>query len=61
MELGTKNPLKLKAILLSNDGGKTWIVSRQYFLVDLREDQFRNESLQGQTLVIKTEDGDHVR
>lgn len=26
------HPLKLKAILLSDDGGKTWLLARQYYL-----------------------------
>ena len=30
--------LRLKASLISNDGGKTWVVSRQYYVCDIASD-----------------------
>ena len=39
--------LKLKAVLLSHDGGQSWIVGRQYYLTDLDTNQLLNESMQG--------------
>lgn len=61
MQLPTKNPYRLKAILLSNDGGKTWIISRQYYLVDLKTDKFADIQLQGEVLESPSKDNDHVR
>ena len=43
----TTPPLKLKAVLISDDGGQTWIVMKQYYLVDLRSDSFISTFLQG--------------
>jgi hypothetical protein len=39
--------LKLKAVLLSHDGGRSWIVSRQYYLTDLETNLLLDESVQG--------------
>jgi hypothetical protein len=41
--------LKLKAVFLSQDGGKTWICARQHYLSDLRSDRFLNATYQGAT------------
>lgn len=39
--------LKLKAVLLSHDGGQSWTVGRQYYLTDLDTNLLLNESMQG--------------
>lgn len=41
------HPLKLKAILFSNDEGKTWQLMRQYYLTDVTTNAFLDEILQG--------------
>lgn len=44
----SKHPvLKLKAVLQSVDGGRTWIVTRQHYLTDLDTDQMLDESMSG--------------
>ena len=55
MQMLTQNPIKLKAVLLSDDGGKTWIISRQYYLTDLRTNRFLETLLQG--IRLKTIEG----
>ena len=51
-----KHPsLKLKAILLSHDGGRSWMVGRQYYLTDLESNQLLDESMQGIFLTQKLE------
>lgn len=35
MRILKEKTLKLKAALISTDGGRTWVVSRQYYLTDL--------------------------
>ena len=60
MEAPTK--LKAKVILLSNDGGKTWVVSRSYYVVDVETDEFVRLTIQGDRLITEpTKDNDHVR
>jgi hypothetical protein len=54
-------PYRLKATLISHDGGRTWIITRQYYLVDLAADQFLNIELQGQALVFLKRESDDVR
>ncbi len=39
--------LKLKAVLLSRDGGRSWAVVRQYYLTDLETNRLLDESMQG--------------
>jgi len=39
--------LKLKAVLLSHDGGRSWTVGRQYYLTDLETNLLLDESMQG--------------
>jgi len=55
----TRRPLRLKAMLTSMDGGKTWVVSRQFFLVDIPTNQFLNEELLGMHLAVIEEGDDH--
>ena len=56
------NKLKAKVVLLSNDGGKTWVVSRSYYVVDVETDQFVRLTIQGDRLIAEpTKDNDHVR
>jgi len=52
--LNTKT-LKLKAVLLSHDGGRSWIVGRQYYLTDLATNLLLDESMQGLFLTQKQE------
>jgi len=53
--------LKLKAILLSTDGGRSWIISRQYYLTDLSQrlesgsTLLLDESMQGVLLIQEME------
>ena len=51
--------LKLKAVLLSNDCGRTWVVSRQYYLTNLETNGLMNESLQGIFLTQTQEKNEH--
>lgn len=51
------NFLKLKAVLLSEDAGKNWIIVRQHYLTDA-ENHFRSESVQGMKL--KATNGDQI-
>lgn len=51
--------LKLKAVLLSNDGGRSWVVSRQYYLTNLETNGLMNESLQGISLNQTQEKNEH--
>ena len=54
--------LKAKVILLSSDGGKTWVVSRSYYVVDVQTDMFVDYPMQGDALIAEqTKDSDHVR
>jgi hypothetical protein len=39
--------MKFKALLLTQDGGETWLCVRQYYLTDLVTGQFLDTSLQG--------------
>jgi len=55
MRTSKQNSLKLKAILLSHDGGRSWIVSRQYYLTDLDTNLILDESMQGIFLTQKLE------
>ena len=56
MRILKEKTLKLKAILLSTDGGRTWLVSRQYYLTDLAQQlangdtPLLNDNLQGVVL-----------
>jgi hypothetical protein len=43
---------KLKALFLSDDGGKTWICMRQYYLTDVQENRFLDDLLQGKRFAI---------
>ena len=47
MRILAKKALKLKAVLLSTDGGQHWVVSRQYYLTDLETNLLLNDSMQG--------------
>ncbi len=47
--------LKLKAVLLSRDGGRSWMVGRQYYLTDLETNRLLDESMQGIFLTQKQE------
>ena len=41
------HPIKLKAVLISNDGGQTWTCVRQYYLTDVTANRFLGELMQG--------------
>ncbi|MCJ7485801.1 MAG: hypothetical protein MUQ25_06485 [Candidatus Aminicenantes bacterium] len=47
MEEKQGHPLKLKAIFISDDGGKTWMLVRQYYLTDVTTNRFLDDLLQG--------------
>ena len=55
MHVLNKKALKLKAMLLSHDGGRSWIVGRQYYLTDLATNLLLDESMQGLFLTQKQE------
>lgn len=55
MRLLSTRSLKLKAVLLSHDGGQSWTVGRQYYLTDLDTNLFLDESMQGIFLTQKQE------
>lgn len=60
--MDTPKKLKAKVILLSNDGGKTWVVSRSYYVVDVQTDEFVRLTIQGDRLIAESAKGnDHVR
>ena len=60
MELPKK--LKAKVVLLSNDGGKSWVVSRSYYVVDVQTDEFIRLTIQGDRLIAEpTKDNDDGR
>jgi len=42
-----RHPLKLKAILVSEDGGKTWLLVRQYYVTDVTTNRFLDDLFQG--------------
>ena len=46
--------LRAKLVLISNDGGKTWVCVRQHYLSNHRTNGFLDESYQGATF--KTDD-----
>ena len=48
--------LKLKALLLSQDGGETWLLLRQYYLTDLNSGQFLDILMQGTKFQKMTEE-----
>ena len=54
-----KKALKLKAVLLSTDGGQTWVVTRQYYLTDLETNLLLNDSVQGICLTQNQENTKH--
>lgn len=45
-----KGPAKLKAVLISNDAGKTWMVSRQFYCASLDNEDFMDISYVGVSL-----------
>lgn len=57
-----KNPntlprgLKLKAVLLSTDGGESWVIARQHYLTRLDDASFLDDSVQGMKLQRVEED-----
>lgn len=48
--------LKLKAILISIDGGRTWLISRQFFLLDVKLDKYLDQEIDGTRLATIEED-----
>jgi hypothetical protein len=41
------HPLKLKAVFISDDGGKTWLCVRQHYLTDVTTNRFLDDLMQG--------------
>ena len=56
MENSRGHPLKLKAVLISDDGGKTWLCVRQYYLTDVTANRFLSELMQGKRFAIIKEE-----
>ena len=54
-----KRPLKLKSVMLSDDGGRTWLLVRQHYLIDVRTDRYLDEELIGTRFVKLEGDEDH--
>jgi hypothetical protein len=50
--------LKLKAILISTDAGRSWLISRQFFLLDVKTDKYLDQEIDGTRLAVIEED-DH--
>ena len=51
------HPLKLKAVFISDDGGKTWLCVRQHYLTDVTTNRFLDDLLQGKRFgIINTGD-----
>ena len=41
------HPLKLKAVFISDDGGKTWLCVGQHYLTDVTTNRFLDDLIQG--------------
>ena len=50
------HPIKLKAVLISDDGGKTWTCDRQYYLTDVTANRFLSDLMQGKRFAMIKED-----
>ncbi len=51
--------LKLKALMLSDDGGLSWTLVRQYYLTSVKTNQFLQNLLQGRRFgLLNEEDSD---
>lgn len=57
--MAIKRPLKLKAVMLSDDGGKTWLLVRQHYLVDVKTDQYLDEEMIGTRFLKLEGDADY--
>ena len=44
--------LKLKATLISTDGGLTWLVTRQYYLAMVSTRALQDKTLEGRTFIL---------
>jgi hypothetical protein len=53
------NTLKLKAVLLSTDSGKTWLCVHQYYLTDPQSRALLNQTLEGRTFKMNEEENEH--
>ena len=42
-----RHPLKLKALLVSEDGGRTWLLVRQFYITDMVTNRYLDDLLQG--------------
>jgi hypothetical protein len=62
MGTASKPCLKLKANLMSNDGGRSFTVTRQYYLTDLNSGRLLDESFEGLFLTQPEENanGKHI-
>lgn len=47
--------MKLKGLLMTNDGGKTWMVIHQWYLADTVTNGFLDQSLVGAIMTMKKE------
>jgi hypothetical protein len=58
--LGTPgHPLKLKAIFISEDQGKTWLLVRQHYLTDVFTNGFLDDIIQGRRFNMTDGDSTH--
>lgn len=52
--------LKLRAHLVSSDRGKTWVVARQFFLVNMKTKEYvEHTDLEGTRLAVIEEEDQH--
>jgi hypothetical protein len=42
-----RHPLKLKALLVSEDAGRTWLLVRQFYITDMVTNRYLDDLLQG--------------
>lgn len=56
MNVPRGHPIKFKAVLVSDDGGKTWTCVRQYYLTDVTANRFLSDLMQGKRFAMIKED-----
>jgi hypothetical protein len=55
---GKTTHMKLKLLLISDDGGATWLAVRQYYAADLRTCAFLDINFQGDRFKLVEEESD---
>ena len=51
-------PLKMKAIMISKDGGKHWTITRRWYIIDMSTNEYLDEGMLGMHLATM-EEADH--